>query len=187
MQYAPGSGDQFEEWEIELIGREASGFSRRRRLRWSEADDLKNAGREAWWRERHRWDPVQSAAPTYLRLVVRRTFEDIAKAEGSQGRAAARTAVSIDVPILEGDESLIEFLADPDVPPIDIALDLQRVVGGLSERQKAIVRGRLAGYETGAMATHLGVHRDTVNEDLKRIRVVFRDAGLGESELRSGS
>lgn len=185
MQYAPGSANHFEDWELDLIRREAEDFFRKRKLRWSDAGDLHSAGCEAWWRQRSGWDASRSSAPSYLKRVVRHAFEDIANAESSQGRRAAHTAVSLDLPLPGGDASLAEFLADPDESVIAVALDVQRVVAGLSERQKAIVRGRLAGYETAALAKNLHVHRDTVYEDLKRIQAAFRDAGLGERELRS--
>jgi len=93
VHQAPGSQDDFEEWELRLIRREAEAFAGARRLRWSDVDDLENVAQLTWWHQRSNYNPERGASKrTYLKRVVRNAMSDLAKAELTQGRSAEREA-----------------------------------------------------------------------------------------------
>jgi RNA polymerase sigma factor (sigma-70 family) len=182
VQHAPGSGDHFEDWEIELIRREAEDFWRNGYLRWSDADDLETAGQTAWWHQRARWDSAQSGASHYLRRVVRNAFKDVAKAEGAGSRQGAREAASLDEPTEDSDAPLGDFLSGPDeIAAAEFWLDVRPIWDRLTPRQRTVVLARRAGYQTKALAGSLGLSRDTLYEDLQRIQSAFRAAGFEET------
>lgn len=182
MHFAPGPADSLETWEVDLVQREVAAFERRARLRWSGTEDLVAEAQIAWWRQRNRYDPGRSASKeTFLKRVVRHALKDVLKAEQTLARTAASRAVSLDA-VMPGDSdrTLNDAIADADDDFRDVVfdLDLQGVLQRMTSRQRAVIQGRLAGEQTSALAEHLGVHRDTIYEELKAIRRIFRVEGL---------
>ena len=52
------------------------------------------------------------------------------------------------------------------------------MVAKLGRRQKTIVELKIEGLDNTEISRRLGVCRDTVQEDIRRIRELFEDAGL---------
>jgi len=176
--------DGFEQWELDLIGREVAAFEREGELLWSDTDDLLAEAQAAWWRQRESYDPRRGANPeTFLKRVVRHALADVLKAERAGSRRGGREALSLDAPLDEsGDEGALTIEdvigSGEDWAEADFRQDLEAILGRLTPRQRAVIRGLRDGEEKAALARRLGVHRDTLYQDLAQIRAVFRDGGL---------
>lgn len=158
-------------------------FAADHRLRWSDEDDLENTARLAWWRQRSNFNPDGGASrETYLKLVARHAMEDLLKAEEAVGRHAAVKARPLQEVVDGSGLTLEEMLAD-EADPIgewNTEHDLETVE--LTPRQRAVIRGVLDGYSLTELARNLGINRDTLYEDRRRIQRVFRENGLYRSD-----
>ena len=174
-----------EAWEFELIRREAEVFASRVQLNWMDGKDLAQEGWIAWLRQRPRYDQAQGASKeTYLKRVVRHRFLDIEKAERAQARRASYQAVSLNA-TAEDMVPLEELLADHGIPTessLARRLDLETALSMLNGRQRVLLEGLSNGYRIQDIARRLGVHRDTLYEDRKRIQQIFRANGLHGSD-----
>jgi RNA polymerase sigma factor (sigma-70 family) len=182
VDFSSAPRDQFEQPELDLIEQEARVFSSRYRLRWSDVDDLVAEGQLAWWQQRVRYDPRRGASKeTFLKIVVRHAFADLLKAEQSQGRMAEQPTRSFDTPLTaDSNLTLSDVVADAgnDFRDVVLELDVQVILGRMPSRQRAVIRGVMDGDTITTVAKRLGVHRDTVYEELKVIRRIFRAEGL---------
>jgi len=189
VPYAPHSqsepGGEFQRWELELIRNLVLDFlSTRTESPVFEADDLVQECSLHWWRQRDEFDTERGAArSTFLRRVVRAKLLDIERAWKAKKRGEGQRPLSIDASVSPGDPegpSLAEVLPARGELGSDIAaaLDRQRLTAHLSARQREIIAGVTAGLTKGELSRRLGVSRDTLHEELGRIRQVFRDEGL---------
>jgi len=114
---------------------------------------------------------------------VRAKLLDIERAWKTKKRGAGQRPLSLDTPISHDDSeapTLAEVLPARGELGSDIAaaLDRQRLTAHLSVRQREIIAGVTAGLTKGELSKRLGVSRDTLSEEMGRIRQVFRDEGL---------
>lgn len=61
---------------------------------------------------------------------------------------------------------------------VSAAVDVESLIARLSARQQRIVAGVKAGTNNTELSRHLGISRDTLQEELRRIRQAFREEGL---------
>lgn len=179
MRRAPEPQDQFEQWELDAIQSEARVFCGQHQFRWSDADDLAGVGAIAWLGQRRRHDPSRASRLTYLKRVVRHAFIDHLRAEGTKSRAPARGALSLELHTEDGfafGESFTDGGAWENSHETQEAI--RRAMQRLSRRQRLQLSGILGGYAMKDLARGLGVHRDTLNADMQRIRAIFREEGL---------
>jgi DNA-binding NarL/FixJ family response regulator len=71
-----------------------------------------------------------------------------------------------------------DLLAAPPDRDADLAMDLYRAREKLTERQRLVIDGLADQVPVTEIARRIGVSRDTVHEEVKRIRALFTDQGL---------
>ena len=179
------SPNDFEPWELDLIRSLVLDFlSTRSESPGFEADDLVQECSFHWWRQRAEFETERGASrSTFLRRVVRAKLLDIERAWKAKKRGEGQRPLSLDTPISPDDSeapTLAEVLPARGELGSDVAavVDRLRLTARLSARQRRIIAGVTAGLAKGELSRHLGVSRDTLNEEMKRIRQVFRDEGL---------
>ena len=171
--------DAVEEPERAAIRQEVKDFLSGHPLRFHDADDLEQECLLAWWSQRPLFDPSRASMPTFLKLVVRKRLQDLLKQEYAKGREGARSALSLNRPLsADSDVELGDSLPGADGRAEDLRLGVASAVGRMTQRQQAIVRGARDGYTATAIAKAIGISRDTLYEDFKRIRAAFREEGL---------
>lgn len=184
MHDAPRPTDDLDSRDAELIRQEVATFLRHRSLRWSDKNDLFQECAIRWIAAREKFTAARGASRlTYLRRVVHNVLMDILKWELAEARRAHRKAASLDqvVDEDEDDGTLLDLIAGPTADPeatAELGVSLKRAWARLSPRQRRVVNGLAAGYRKPELAREIGVHRDTLYAELRRIRRVFRDEGL---------
>ena len=181
-----GAGDEFAKWESDLILRIVTDFlTTRSRTAGFEADDLCQECLVHWWQQRPRYEERRGASPaTFLRLVVKSKLADIERVRRAEKRGRGRQPVSLDAP--PGGEEEGGALADlvPDVVGIEdevvLVLRIRGATERLSPRQQRIVGGLQLGESKTEISKNLPLSRQTLYEELARIREVFRDEGLAD-------
>jgi RNA polymerase sigma factor (sigma-70 family) len=144
-------------------------------------DDLFCAGQIAWWLQRPNYDAKRGASrETYLKRVVRHAFADVFKAERALARQADFQSESFFAPLTPESELTPEDISPtPDeFAHLAFEMDVRELMERLTPRQRYVVQGRQDGDSMAALARQLGVHRDTLYQDLQQIQRVFRAAGL---------
>ncbi len=147
--------------------------------------DLYQEGRLAWLlaEDTYRRDGGASRA-TYIGRCVTNHLRDLARRAGAQRRGGRRRALSLDLPVTEDGDSLIDLLADRSPTPheeaeaSDLASRLSHLRERLSGRQRAVLDGLAREQPIAGLARDLSVSRDTLYEDIRRICEVARDEGL---------
>ena len=179
------SPNDFEPWELDLIRSLVLDFlSTRSESLGFEHDDLVQECSVHWWRRRDEFDTERGASrSTFLRRVVRSKLMDIERAWKAKKRGEGQRPLSLDAPTSPDDfegPTLAEVLRARGELGSDVAaaLDRQRLTAYLSLRQREIIAGVTAGLTKGELSRRLGVSRDTLWEEMGRIRQVFRDEGL---------
>jgi len=153
-------------------------------MRWSDEDDLAQECSLHWSQVRSSYRPAGLAnRSTYLKRVVGHQLLDLFRHERTRGRVGHLMASSLDEPVArDGEETGLrgDFLADRRsvTAGLEFELDVARAQRDLTRRQREILAGRTGGYRVTELASELGVHRDTIHTELKRIQEVFRDHGL---------
>lgn len=150
-----------------------------------DADDLYQEGRIAWLGAKHTFRVDGGASlPTYIGRVVENRLGDLWRATHASRRSSPRGTLSLNAPIGEDGDPLAELLKDSAPGPDVLAEDsellalIARVRSRLTPRQREVLDGLSASHTVVAIAGELGVHRDTVYEDRRRIQDACRDAGL---------
>jgi RNA polymerase sigma factor (sigma-70 family) len=151
-----------------------------------DVEDLYQEGRLAWFRAKDTYRADRGASlPTYIGRVVEYRLSDLARAAGAVRRRPSRE-LSLDAPTGEDGDPLIDLLRD-DAPSPDVEVEhsdllerLSRVRGRLPRRQQGIFDALFdeADRSRTGLAREFGVSRDTLYEDMRRIRQVCRDDGL---------
>lgn len=175
----------FQPWELDLIRRRVDDFITERRLPSDlEFDDLFQECLARWWSQRDQFDGRRGASRrTFLRKVVRATLQDLARGWRAEKRGSGHPPLSLDAPASPGDPDgplFGELLPSHGEVEADVAaaIDLQRITARLNKRQRGIIAGVTAGMTKTALSKQFRISRDTIHEELKRIRQVFRDEGL---------
>lgn len=179
------AGDEFEQWELDLIERQVAGFfATHRPAHDLEFDDLFQECILHWWSQRDLYDERRGASrQTFLRRVVRRKLQDLARRWAAQKRVSGQRTLSLDAPPSHRHPhgaAIGDMLPDHrDVSAdVSVAVHLNRLTAKLSDRQRRIIEGVRAGMTKTALSERLEISRDTLHEELRRIQQVFRDGGL---------
>ena len=183
----PDATSDFEPWELDLIRRLVEDFITERRPPTDiEFDDLYQECLQQWWSQRDRYDEHRGASrSTFLRRVVRAKLQDIARGWKAGKRGSGHRPFSLDAPISRDDPdgpTLTEMLPSQERLETDLAglLDLRQITARLSDRQRRIIAGVTAGMKKTDLSGQLGISRDTLHDELRRIRQTFREEGLAE-------
>ena len=183
MQFAPTPPDDFEPWETAAIEKIAARFFHGVVPPNVLLDDLLQEAFTHWQKVRASYSSAAGATKeTYLERVVTRRLISIQREWRAATRGGGVLPLSLQRPIRDNDSSdeltLGDLLIAPENQNLDLSVDLQRVIAQLTPREQLIVAGLAEQLDKLAIADRIGVSRDTVNEDLKRIRAVCAEAGL---------
>ena len=128
----------------------------------------------------------------YMAKVVRNKLTDLFRERDAAKRAGDYDAVSLDAPTGDSDEApsfadLLDSTRGHElangraVDRNDARIDINKALLRLTPRQRRLCR--LLGEEGMSIkeaAEHLGIPRGTLYEEIKRVRQVFDDQGLGD-------
>ena len=188
------AGEGLQRWEIAVTKKLVGEFRRRSRsLAREEFDDLVQECLAHWIVVRRKLAPDSGAPPTaYMAQVVRNKLTDLIREQAADKRAGEQDALSLDA-ALDGSEdgvTLADLLADnesaqPDDPGAverrHARIDIGRVLERLTPVQRQLCQMLGAeGLTIKEAAERLRIPRGTVYEEIKRIRKVFADQGLGD-------
>ena len=138
-----------------------------------------------WWLQRSRYDEARGAnRRTFMNRVCEHRLWDLWRGAHASQRWSPRGTLSLDAPATEGGDPLAELLEDsahgPDVLAeySELLALIARLRSRLTPRQQEVLDGLHVSRTVAEIARELGVHRDTVYEDRRRIQNACRDAGL---------
>ena len=99
----------------------------------------------------------------------------------AEKRGGTQVAQSLDAPLAEGEDAMTLHDTVPDRRQPEVLIEaLKRAGANLTDRQQGVVQALNQGDSKVDAARRLGIHRDTLYQELKRIQQVFRDEGLEE-------
>lgn len=187
-------GDGLEKWEIAVTKKLVGEFRRRSRsLAREEFDDLVQDCLAHWIVVRRKLVLKPAAPPVgYMAQVIRNKLTDLIREQAAEKRAGDLGALSLDATV-DGSEdgtTFAELLAASDAMYPGEAggadhqharIDVGRVLTRLTpaQRRLCLMLGE-QGLSIKEAAERLRIPRGTLYEEIKRIRKVFADHGLGD-------
>lgn len=187
------NGKELQQWEIAVAKKLIGEFRRRSRSpEREEFDDLLQECLMHWIEVRRKLRPDSEGPPiAYMAKVVRNKLTDLFRERDAAKRAGDYDALSLDAPTGESDEAPTiadlldaarghELAGGRSVDRNDARIDIAKALLRLTPRQRRLCR--LLGEEGMSIkeaAEHLGMPRGTLYEEIKRIRQIFADQGLG--------
>lgn len=187
-------GHGLQKWEIAVTKKLVGEFRRRsRRLAREEFDDLVQDCLAHWIVVRRKLAPDPDTPPVaYMAQVIRNKLTDLMREQSAGKRAGELDALSLDAAV-DGSEdgmTLAEVLAGSEAAqPTDeggvdrhhARIDLARAMERLTPVQRRLCQmlGE-EGLSIKEAAERLRIPRGTIYEEIKRIRKVFADQGLGD-------
>lgn len=176
-------GDLFADGELAIARALVTSFCKGKGLTHDDFDDLLQTVLVHWAQVRERHDPARRASKsTYMRGVVRNKLRDLRDSRLASKHALLTNARSLESPVKEGSKLTVHDTLRDERPSSDpgMRIDLESACEDLTCRQREIIECKLQGTTNTGIARQLGVHRDTVQDELKRVRDLFRDKGLEE-------
>ena len=188
------AGEGLQRWEIAVTKKLVGEFRRRSRsLAREEFDDLVQECLAHWIAVRRKLAPDPGAPPTaYMAQVIRNKLTDLIREQAAEKRAGDQEALSLDAALDGSDDgmTLADQLADDESAQQEEAgavdhhharLDIGRALARLTpiQRQLCLMLGE-DGLSIKEAAERLRIPRGTLYEEIKRIRRVFADQGLGD-------
>ena len=187
-------GDGLEKWEIAVTKKLVGEFRRRSRsLAREEFDDLVQDCLAHWLVVRVKLAPKTDAPPVaYMAQVIRNKLTDLIREQAAEKRAGDLGALSLDATLDGSDDgaTLAELLAASDAlypgeaggadrqhARIDVGRALTRLTP--AQRRLCLMLGE-EGLSVKEAAERLRIPRGTLYEEIKRIRKVFAEHGLGD-------
>ncbi|MCL4745653.1 MAG: sigma-70 family RNA polymerase sigma factor [Burkholderiaceae bacterium] len=187
-------GEELQQWEIAVAKKLVGEFRRRSRsLEREEFDDLLQECLTHWIEVRRKLAPDPGGPPVaYMARVVRNKLTDMLREQRATKRGGDFGTVSLDAAVGDSDDAptyadlldAASFSAAGESDPIDrndARIDIARAMAQLTPRQRRLctMLGE-EGLSIKAAAARLRIPRATVYDDIKRIRKVFADHGLGD-------
>lgn len=179
----------FSDWELAVVSGEVRDhLSQWPCLRRYDFDFLLSGCLAHWHARRRTWRKGKGASRrTYMARVLRHHLTSLARRELAEKRRADLLAVSLDAP-LEPDApglTLLDTLSAADLPGTSAAdpgllLDLLRTLERLTPLQCELCILLAGSFSKSDIAALLGRSRDTIYEEIRRIRVIFRNDDLQE-------
>lgn len=187
-------GDGLQKWEIAVTKKLVGEFRRRSRsLAREEFDDLVQDCLAHWIVVRQKLSPDPDNPPVgYMAQVIRNKLTDLMREQTAEKRAGDLAALSLDATIDGSEDGMTfgELLADDESTAggdhqgvdrhharIDIGRALERLTP--AQRRLCAMLGE-EGLSIKEAAERLRIPRGTLYEEIKRIRKVFADYGLGD-------
>ena len=188
------AGEGLQRWEIAVTKKLVGEFRRRSRsLEREEFDDLMQECLAHWIVVRRKLAPDPDAPPVgYMAQVLRNKLTDLIREREADKRAGEKEALSLDAALDGSDDglTLADLLAEEESAQQDEAgavdrhharIDIGRALARLTPVQRQLCRmlGE-EGLTVKEAAERLRIPRGTLYEEIKRIRRVFADQGLGD-------
>ena len=186
-------GDGLEKWEIAVAKKVVGEFGRRSRILGREDfDDLVQDCLLHWIGVRRRLAPdPDKPSVGYMAQVLRNKLTDLMREQGAERRGRGLGAISLDATV-DGSEdgmTLAESLEASESTHAGemgethrhhVRMDLLRAMARLtpSQQRLCVMLGE-EGLSVKEAAEQLRIARGTLYEEIKRIRKVFADHGLG--------
>jgi RNA polymerase sigma-70 factor (ECF subfamily) len=192
MALKPGLG--LDGWEIAVAKKLVSEFRRRSRLLWREdIDDLVQDCLLHWITVRRKIALDPDNPPVgYMAQVLRNKLTDWVREQGAEKRVGDLGALSLDATV-DGSEDGMTLAESMDASETTqsgetgethrhhIQIDLLRAMALLTPAQQRLcVMLGAEGLSIKEAAEQLRIPRGTLYEEIKRIREVFSDHGLGD-------
>ena len=187
-------GEELQRWEIAVAKKLVGEFRRRSRsLAREEFDDLLQECLAHWLEVRRKLAPDPDGPPiAYMARVIRNKLTDLLRERSAAKRARDFDTVSIDAAVSESDDAptfadLLDAATSREpgeahsVDRNDARIDIAKALLRLTPRQRRLCM--LLGEEGLSIkeaAEQLRIPRGTLYEEIKRIRKVFADHGLGD-------
>lgn len=187
-------GDGLEKWEIAVAKKVVGEFRRRSRILGREDfDDLVQDCLLHWIGVRRNLAPDPDKPPVgYMAQVLRNKLTDLMREHGAEKRGGGLGAISLDATVDGSEEgmTLAESLEASDATQAGevgethrhhVRMDLLRAMARLtpSQQRLCVMLGE-EGLSVKEAAEQLRIPRGTLYEEIKRIRKVFADHGLGD-------
>ena len=187
-------GDGLQKWEIAVTKKLVGEFRRRSRsLAREEFDDLVQDCLAHWIVVRQKLSPDPDNPPVgYMAQVIRNKLTDLMREQTADKRVGDLDALSLDATIDGSEDGMTfgELLADAesaagsDYPGLDrqhARIDLAHAIDLLTPAQRRLctMLGE-EGLSIKEAAERLRIPLGTLYEEIKRIRKVFADHGLGD-------
>jgi len=182
-------GELFEDWEIGIAKKLIIEFQRKWRcLSREHINDLLQECLTRWFFARNNYNPTRGASQkTFMARAIRNRLMDLVREREADKRKVAHLAVSLDEPP-EDDGGLTSATgrvdqkvpADPELCSLQVglAVDVRRVSGKLSPKQKQVCALLMRGLDITEVAKALETPRSTLYDEIARIRRIFQEAGL---------
>ena len=187
-------GDGLDKWEIAVAKKLVGEFRRRSRLLVrDEFDDLVQDCLLHWIGVRRKLAPDPDNPPVgYMAQVLRNKLTDLMREQGAEKRAGDLGAISLDAPI-DGSEDGMTLAESLDASESaqwgeqgethrrHARMDMLRALARLtpSQQRLCLMLGE-EGLSVKEAAEQLRIPRGTLYEEIKRIRRIFADHGLGD-------
>jgi len=138
-----------------------------------------------WYGRRETYREGKGASQkTYMSKVLKHHLTDIIRKELAEKRKTDYLSISLDQPLNpdEPEITLFDKIADELVDAHDntLAIDLQRTLERLTPLQRELCLLLSQSIPKSDIAGLLGRSRDTIYEEIKRIKEIFRNDGLQE-------
>lgn len=180
--------DDSDDWEDRRIQQVVDVFvSQHPPIPTYDTEDLYQEGREAWLRAKSTYRTDRGASlSTYIGHIVENWLRDIARKARALRRSSFPGALSLDAPAGDEGDALADLLRDEAPGPADEAERaefserLAEVRRLLSPRQRDVLDALKGHRPKARIARDLGISRDTLYEERRRIQDACRDAGLEE-------
>lgn len=145
-----------------------------------------------WLFTKNQYRPESGTTPrTFLNRVIRHKLADLIKYEKRNKRKLSHMSESLDEADEEGQSGhlkerslMVENRVIEEISIEDLPAALDRAMANLSFRQKQLCRLLSEGMSQVEAGAKMNIPRTTLQEEIKRIRDVFRAEGL-EEYLRS--
>jgi len=140
-----------------------------------------------WFFTKDQYRPELGASErTFLNRITRNKLADIVKFEKRNKRKVMYLSASLDAmeetysvnakeKVLMKEEQVISKITAGDLPDA-----MSKVTANLSFRQKQLCRFLMEGISIAKAGEKMNIPRTTLNAEVKRIRTVFKEAGLEE-------
>ena len=187
-------GKDLQKWEIAVAKKLIGEFRRQSRsLAREDFDDLLQECLMHWLEVRRRLSPNPGGPPiAYMARVMRNKLIDLAREREAAKRKGDLDSVSLDDTLNASDDAPTfaelfdavrsdEQSAESVLDPSDARIDIAKVMSKLTSRQRrlCVLLGE-QGFSIKETAERLRIPRGTLYEEIKRIRKVFADHGLGD-------
>ena len=162
----------FEDWELDIADRVAESFCGDwKPLPVDDHEDLVHELLIHWNSKKESYKGLREASlPTFMRKVLGSKALDLIRARKRLKRRTLDKAEPIEMP--SGEEERRE-VADTRTPnQIELEIDLRLLLARLTPRQRRI-HDLLFTHSKQQIAEELGLHRDTIHDEVMRIRKLY--------------